>query len=189
MSTAPPLKNSPLFQWRLKRASHVNPIEALLKSDSTSGNPSEDTASIVTAAIAAVAAIAGVISILYVSQKVPKFSEVGNNGAKSLNASAIASLDTHHVCIPPVNGSLTISLPSSTSLDLGRFVSASLPLSFPPEATSDTRTAFVTWEGGSTSYKIGQNKGALFMVALELGSRKWKLVREWPADNGYTAGS
>lgn len=190
MTSPPPsLKNSPLFQWSLKRASHVNPIEALLKSDRTKGNPSEDAASILTAAVAALAAVAGVVSLLYILQKTPKFAEEGNNGSKSINSSAVATLDTHHVCIPPVDGSLTLTLPAPTSLDSGRFVSASLPLSFPPEAATDLRTAFVTWSGGSTSYKIGQNKGALFMVALELGTRKWKLVREWPSDNGYTAGS
>jgi hypothetical protein len=185
------LKSNPLFSWRLKRASKVNPINALLNTDSTKGNPSEDVASIITSFIALIAALAGIVAFVYVTGKSQEFSESGNNGAKSLNNSAVAVLDTHHVCIPPINGALTLTLPSSASLDLGRYVSASLPISIPPEAATDSRTAFVTWTNGTSSfsYKIGQNKGALFIVALELGSRKWKLIREWPSDNGYTAGS
>lgn len=182
------LKNSALFRWKLRHASGVNPINALIKTDSTKGNPSEDWASIFTALIALIAAAAGILSFYYVSKKLQSIRETGNNGVLSLNTSALATLDTHHVCIPVNNGSLQLTLPSSSSLDLGRFVSASVPLSLHgDDSPSDTRTATVVWT--NKSYTIRANKGALFMVAHELGSKKWKLIREWPTDNGYMAGT
>jgi hypothetical protein len=196
------LKNSALFRWRLKRASNTNPLHSLLKSDKTKSG-SEKFISVFTATISAIAAISGIVAILYVSGKAHEFGRTGNNGVKSINSSVNATIDTHHVCIPPINGTITVTLPNPTTLNVGKFVSASLPLSMPPESVSDNRSAFVTYGGtivntgllggigvsGAISYKIPQNSGSLFVVSRELTDKKWKLIREWPNDNNFTAGS
>jgi len=183
------LKNSALFRWRLARASHVNPIDALLKSDQRKANTGEDVASLFTALIALVATAAGGFALYYVSKQSQGFGSAKKtllDGVVSINKSETASLDTHYVCIPDVNGNINVTLPDATTLDLGRWVSASLPIALIPEATTDTRTARILWTGHV--FSLPQNGGALFMVSLELGLRKWKLVRQWPTDQKYTAG-
>lgn len=190
LPTFKPIQNSALFRWRLNNASHVNPIESLLKTDNRPSNPQEDVVSIITSLIALIAAISGGLAFYYVNTKTASFSDPLATGTLTIYNNSTAKIDKHHLLI--TNTSLILSLPDPSNYDFGRHISVAL--TYPLDSSIPTvspPTAFINWTGGTQSFKLKPLQGALFIVSLELGTKKWKLVRQWggtPEDGGFNAG-
>jgi hypothetical protein len=180
---SPPLKNSKIFDWELYRASHENPVKALLKTAPKKNNFGANTIAILFAIFGAIVLAISILTFYYVNTKTSPLVVANGIVEPSITGVIVAKnniqpdVDLHVLC----TASLTVTLKDPTILDFGRFTSVSLPMPL-SSPVSDGRTVTVSWTnpGESTkTYTLLANKGALFLVANELNQKKWKLIREW----------
>jgi len=184
---AEPIKNSWWFRWKLRNASHGNAAKQLVASDNRKPDTSADFTSFTTAIIALVALLSGIGAYVYVSTRSKTLSEGGTTGITTRTTSGTAAFDQHHVMIPNPGQELQLTLPSTTSVsDEGRYVSVSVPMDL-EHPNPDGRNVTVFANG--KSFKLEANAGALFVLSSELTQVKWKLVRQWPTDELYDAGT
>ena len=194
---------SPSTLASVHRAANTNPLRELLRSTRVrTATPQEDVVSIVWWLLAAVASVAAGLALYYVLKETPKFADVSSNSVrimKALHATTVTlganDADYHYVALTPTTAQLlskgvnenpyfTVELPPLSSMRTGRFVSIALPMT--PGAASDTRFLKVQCAQedagacGIIANGITGSSGAMWMVARDLGVKRWKLVRVWP---------
>ena len=135
-----------------------------------------------------------IFSYTYVKSKYSRFSDTTLNGVKTITASMAPTdeleVNQHYLVFPGGTNSINIYLKLGVNYPVNTYVSFYQPFTVCGQANpevvvgSGPRTLInfnVPQEsnGDPLTYDLYNNYGALFVVADDLGTRKWKFVRTW----------